>query len=86
MTKKITIEITEENTMLAAHYGRVRGLAGETTVSKKALTAATMAANKVLSDLFKGDKEFQDFIAAIPESKPKVVKAKPAAAKVTAAA
>jgi hypothetical protein len=85
MPRKITIEINEENTMMAAHFGRVRGLAGETTVTKKAVAAATEAANKVLSDLFKKDKEFQDFIAAIPEAKPKVVKAKPEAAKVTAA-
>jgi hypothetical protein len=86
MPRKITVEINEENAMMAAHYGRVRGLAGETTVTKKAVTAATIAANKVLSDLFKKDKEFQDFLAALPEAKPKVAEAKPAAAKGTAAA
>jgi hypothetical protein len=85
MPKKITVEISEENTAMAAHYGKVRGLAGETAVTEKAVTAATTGANKALSELFKKDKAFQDFLAALPETKPKAAKTKPTAAKGVAA-
>ena len=85
MPKKLTVEISEENTAMAAHYGKVRGLAGETAATAKAAIAATTAANKALSELFKKDQAFQDFLAALPETKPRATKAKPRAEKGVAA-
>jgi hypothetical protein len=78
MPRKITIEITAENAALMDKYGKVRGLAGEKKVEEKALTAGTAAVNKALADIFKGDAEFQDFIASIPLPKAKTAKPKPA--------
>jgi hypothetical protein len=80
MTRKINIEITAENAVLMDKYGKVRGLAGAKKVEEKALTAGTAAVNKALTDIFKGDAEFQDFMASIPSQKAKTAKPKPAAA------
>jgi len=43
---------------------------------QKALSAGTLAVNKTLSDLFKGDKELQQFVATLPAAKPKAGKTK----------
>jgi hypothetical protein len=86
MSKKITIEISEENAALTAHYVKVRGLAGEAKISQKAMTAGTAAVNNALRDLFKGDKEFQEFLTGLPaEKKAKSPKPKQAALKGAAA-
>ena len=79
MPRKITIEITDENAALMEKYGKVRGLAGAKKVEEKALTAGTAAVNKALADIFKGDAEFQDFMAAVPSPKAKSAKPKSAA-------
>jgi hypothetical protein len=86
MSKKINIEISEENAALTAHYVKVRGLAGEAKITQKAMTAGTAAVNNALRDLFKGDKEFQEFLSTLPaEKKPRSPKPKPAALKGAAA-
>jgi hypothetical protein len=86
MSKKISIEISDENAALTAHYVKVRGLAGEAKITQKALTAGTAAVNNVLRDLFKGDKEFQEFLGGLPaEKKAKSPKPKQAALKGAAA-
>ena len=65
MPKKITIELTEENAAFLDQYGTVRGIAGEKKAMERALSMGTVAVNKALSDLFKSDKEFQDFVATL---------------------
>jgi hypothetical protein len=76
MPKKITIELTEENAAFLGQYGTVRGIAGEKKAMERALSMGTVAVNKALSDLFKSDKEFQDFVATLTAPKQKKAKTK----------